>query len=398
LKSLIDYGETALSDRILSRAELNEPEIRVPLTLVQCTECSLVQIRETVEPEVLFFSDYPYFSSVSPALMRHFGESAAEILTTRELGPESLVMEAASNDGYMLRHFREAGIPVLGIDPAEAPVRRAREVGVDTLNAFFTQELALQLVREGKHADIFLANNVIAHVADLNGFMEGVATVLKEDGLAVMEIHYVVSLVDHCEFDTVYHQHVCYYTVTALSRLFRRHGLFLNDVRRIPIHGGSIRLFVEKRESVSDSVRELMAMEADRGVLDGSYFMAFTQRVTDVRSNLMTLLDRLKGEGKTIAGYGAAAKANTLLAYCGIGDQYLEFIADLNPYKHGKYMSGNRLPILPPEAVTEHQPDYLLILAWNFAEEIMKQLSDYSAAGGRFIVPIPEPKILVAEK
>jgi SAM-dependent methyltransferase len=393
LTDILEFGPTALADRIVKKEDLDKEEIRVPLTLAHCSNCSLVQILESVDPEVLFFSEYPYFSSVSPSLMEHFGKSAAHILATKKLDENSLVVEAASNDGYLLRHFKAAGIPVLGIDPAAAPAAKANELGIHTLNTFFTSSLARQLVDEGKKADVFLANNVIAHVPDLNGFMDGVATILKDDGLAVMEIHYVVSLVDHCEFDTIYHQHMCYHTVTALDKLIRSHGMYLNDVVRTEIHGGSLRIFVGKQETVSDNVAELMAMEKERGLLSGEYFKEFSSRVTNLKTKLIAILDDLKSKGKSIAGYGAAAKANTLLAFCGIGTNYLDFIADLNPYKQGKYMSGNKLPILPPATVLENRPDYVLILAWNFAEEIMRHQSEYARIGGKFIVPVPHPQI-----
>lgn len=393
LVDLLPFGDTPLADRLLSEDELNDGDQLVPLTLVICEDCSLVQILETVDPEVLFYSEYPYFSSVSPSLQEHFKQSAEHLLQTRPLGEDSLVIEAASNDGYLLRYFHQNGIPVLGIDPAEAPVKKSREMGIETLNTFFTSKLAGELVRSGKKADVFLANNVLAHIPDLNGFVEGIATILKDDGVAVIENHYVVDLIDHCEFDTIYHQHVCYYSVTAWRNLFKSHGLHLNRVKRTSIHGGSLRIFVEKKEAVDDSVLDLLQMEKERMVDKPAYYLQFTDRVTQLKTELRKILDQVKSEGKSIAGYGAAAKACTLMAYCEIDQDDLDFVSDLNPYKHGKYMAGNRLIIRPPEAVLEEQPDYLLILAWNFAEEIMKQLSAYAQRGGKFIVPVPFPQI-----
>ncbi len=393
LTDLIPFGETPLADRLLNEDELNEPEYKVPLTLVICGDCSLVQILETVDPEILFYSEYPYFSSVSPSLQKHFKSSADYLMETRDLGADSLVVEAASNDGYLLRYFHDQGIPVLGIDPAEAPVRKAREIGIDTMNTFFTDELARDLVESGKKADVFLANNVLAHIPDLNGFVRGIAEILKDDGVAVIENHYVVDLIDHCEFDTIYHQHVCYYSVTAWRNLFKAHGLYLNRVKRTSIHGGSLRVFVEKVDRVDSSVLELLKMESERMVDKPDYYLKFADRVSALRRELRKILKEIKGEGKTIAGYGAAAKACTLMAYCGIDSNFLDFVSDLNPYKHGKYMGGNHLPILPAEAVVERNPDYLLILAWNFAEEIIKQMSDFSAKGGRFVVPVPFPEV-----
>ncbi len=312
----------------------------------------------------------------------------------KRLGPESLVIEAASNDGYMLKNFRQAGIPVLGIDPAEAPATAAQKAGIETMNTFFTIDLARELADSGKQADVFLANNVLAHVPDLNGFVEGIRTILKPYGLAVIECPYVVDLVDHGEFDTIYHQHLCYFSVTALDYVFRKHGLYLNDVVRTPIHGGSLRLFVEPREGVEPSVTDLLAMEKERRVDRIDFYRDFASRVESVKSGTLAILNDLKSQGKRIVGYGAAAKATTLMSYCEIDRSHLDYVVDKNPYKHDKMMGGNRLPIYPTEKLLEDQPDFVFILAWNFAAEIMEQQEEYRKRGGQFVVPIPEPKIV----
>jgi SAM-dependent methyltransferase len=396
LKPILAFGETPLADRLLTQDQLNQPELTAPLTLAFCQDCFLVQILETVQPEILFGQDYPYFSSVSQALAEHTRKNALEIIEARGLNSSSLVIEPASNDGYMLRNFQEQGISVLGIDPAAGPAEAAAAKGIPTLHTFFTRELAEQLRSQGKFADVIIANNVLAHVEDLNGFVAGIACLLKDSGVAVLEMPYVVDLIEKVEFDTIYHQHLCYFSVSTLEKLFSRHGLFLNDIRRVLIHGGSLRLFVEKIDRQSDDMRNLKAFEHSAGVDTLAYFQHFAGQVQTIKKDLTDLLNSLISNNCRIAGYGAAAKATTLMAYCEIGKKHLEYIIDLNPFKHGRFMGGNQLPIYPVSHLQQNQPDYLLILAWNFADEIMRQQEPFQRCGGQFIIPIPFPKVVSA--
>lgn len=394
LEPILSLGETPLADGLVDPATGNGAEPRYPLDVAFCANCSLVQLLETVSPQVLFDENYPYFSSFSEELLAHARDNALRLIDERGLGDESLVVELASNDGYLLRNFAERRIPVLGIDPAPGPAAAAEAIRIPTLQAFFGRDLAGQLRDEGKAADVVIANNVLAHVPDLNGFMAGIATLLKPEGVAVIEAPYVKDLIDRCEFDTIYHEHLCYFSVSALVPLFARHGLSLNRVEHYPIHGGSLRLFAEPRRRVEASVRGYLEEERRSGLVEVAYYRAFSSRVAAVQEALRDLLRSLKAEGKRIAGYGAAAKGATLLNSSGIGADVVDFVVDRNVHKQGKHMPGLRIPIHDPSRLLETRPDYLLLLAWNFKDEIMRQQDAYRRQGGRFIVPIPSPTVV----
>lgn len=396
LRPVLSLGRTPLANALREEGELALAEPTYPLDLVFCTRCALVQITESVPPDVLF-REYVYFSSFSDTMLRHAMELSRRMITERRLSPESMVVEAASNDGYLLRNYKAAGVGVLGIEPARNVAKVAREQhGIPTREDFFNDTLARELVSDGIRADVFHAHNVLAHVPDLNGFIAGVRAILKPTGVAVLEVPYVKDMLDHCEFDTIYHEHLCYFSLTTLDRCFRRHGLVIVDVERVAIHGGSMRLFaipVERVNGVPPRVSALLAEEAMWGVDTLEPYLAFASRVNHIRSSLRMMLLNLKASGHRIAAYGASAKGSTLLNYCGIGPETLEFVVDRSPVKQGKFTPGSNLRIFSPDKLLEEQPDYTLLLTWNFADEILRQQDEYRQRGGRFILPVPTPRV-----
>ena len=393
LRAILSLGCTPLANRLLSDDQLGEVEPTFPLDLVLCPGCSLVQITETVPAEELF-SDYAYFSSFSDTMLAHVEHLTKRMVADRQLSNQSLAIEIASNDGYLLQYYRRAGIPVLGIEPAANVAKFARENRhVPTLTSFFNSELAARLASRLQRADVLHANNVLAHVSDLNDVTIGIRTVLKDQGVAIVEVPYVKDLIDHVEFDTIYHEHLCYFSLTALHRLFEKNGLTVVDVERIAIHGGSLRVFVTRQGQVSERVSQLLAEEQAWGVERPECYLDFGKRVDQLRSELLTLLTQLKGRGKRIAVYGASAKGSTLLNCFGIGNDLLDFVVDRSTVKQGYYTPGTHLKIFAPEKLIEDQPDYCLLLSWNFAEEILAQQDEYRRAGGKFIIPIPELKV-----
>lgn len=394
LEEVLSLGRTPLANALLTTEQLDRPEETYPLDLVFCPRCSLVQITETVPSEKLF-GEYLYFSSFSDTMVRHAEEVVERLVPSRGLGGESLVVEVASNDGYLLQYYKRAGIPVLGVEPASNVARVAEEErGIPTLTEFFGDDLARRLADDGRRADVVHANNVLAHVPDLNGVVEGIGLLLKDDGVAVIETPYVKDMLDRREFDTIYHEHLCYYSLMALDRLFGRHGLVIQDVERLPIHGGSLRVFAGKGDERSPSVVRMLEEEAGWGVDRFESYRKFGAEVEKLRGELLALLDELKAQDKSIAVYGASAKGSTLLNYFGIGRETLDFVADRSTVKQGLYTPGTHLSICPPEKLLEDMPDYVLLLTWNFADEILEQQAEYRRRGGRFIIPIPELEIV----
>ena len=390
LLEFLSLGDTPLTDAYVEPERAGRREPRYPLDVAFCPDCSLVQILNAVPTEQIF-ERYSYYSSFSETLLSHSRQHAAELIAARKLGRNDLVVEVASNDGYLLRNFVAQGIPVLGIDPARGPADEAEAIGVPTLRQFFGVELASRLKTEGKVANVLIANNVLAHVPDLNGFVQGIATILAQDGVCEIEVPYVRELIGSLEFDTIYHEHLCYFSVTALDKLFARHGLSLNHVRPLPIHGGSLRLTVGRTPEPRVSVLRYLYEEDAEGLNGFDHYLGFAERVAQIQRTLREMLQRLHREGKRVAAYGAAAKGTILLNSSGIRSNLIGFVADKSPHKQGMLMPGLGIPIVPPERILAERPEYVLLLVWNIKDEILREQRAYLEAGGRFIVPIPTP-------
>jgi SAM-dependent methyltransferase len=398
LKLILSLGRTPLANSLLTELQLAQPEETFPLDLVFCPRCTLVQITETVPPEKLF-KEYLYFSSFSDTMLKHARELVDELNESRDLGEDSLVVELASNDGYLLQYYKQAGVPVLGIEPAANIAKVAQEDrGIPTLIEFFGKTFAKQLHDQGKNADVIHAHNVMAHVADLNGFVEGMHLLLKDDGVAVIEAPYVKEMIDRCEFDTIYHEHLCYFSLTALARLFQEHGMLIHDVKQVPIHGGTLRIYATQahgphNEALS-SVDQMLAQESAWGVADFAFYQGFAHNVEELKISLVNKLEQLKREGNRLAAYGAAAKGSTLLNYFEIGHDTLDFVVDRSTYKQRRFMPGVHLPIYAPNKLLEEKPDYVLLLVWNFEAEVLEQQEEFRQTGGRFIIPVPQVRVV----
>jgi SAM-dependent methyltransferase len=394
--TMADLGLQPASNAFLESAAAFQREKRYPLRAKVCEICKLVQLDYDVAPQELF-GNYVYFSSYSDDWLAH-AKAYCEMAHQRfALGPSSLVVELASNDGYLLKNFLSMGIPVLGIDPSDTVAAAAAKIGVPTLVEFFGEKIAGDLARQGRQADLIIGNNVLAHVPQLNDFIAGMAVLLRENGHITIEFPHLLELVKHVEFDTIYHEHFSYFSVYAIEQVFSRHGLRLYDVERLPTHGGSLRIFAAHagRTDLKDSVSliEVRAQESAAGLQDLGTYAKFSKRVEECRDSLLAFFAAAKREGKRIAAYGAAAKGNTLLNFCGVTPQDVAFVADRNPHKQNKFLPGTHIPVVSPEELMRSKPDYVLILPWNLRDEIQQHLAGIRAWGGRFVTPVPLARI-----
>ncbi len=398
LSPFLDLGFTPLANRFLRKDQLDEPEPRFRLDVFFCADCSLVQLVEVVDPEILF-RDYIYVSGTSETMRAHFAAFATSVSARFGFSNNDLVVEVASNDGTFLSNFQGRGLRLLGVEPATNIAKVARDRGIDTINEFFGERLGDRLRNEHGAAACVLANNVFAHVDDMNDFVRGVLRVLAPEGVFVFENSYVRDMLDRLEFDSVYHEHLSYFSVTALSKLFERHGMEIFDVEHQSVHGGSLRVFVKRLgsgHSMTEAPARFRDEERRAGLCELETYRAFAARVYDLRTSLLSLLRRLRNEGKSIVAYGSSAKGNTLLNFMGIGPDLVAYLVDKSPLKQGTFSPGIHLPVLPVERLVEDRPDYAVILAWNFTDEILLQQRDYIDGGGRFIVPIPVPRVIPA--
>jgi SAM-dependent methyltransferase len=394
--TFVDLGMSPLCESYLTAEQLNQMEPFYPLHVFVCENCFLVQLQEYVSTESIF-REYAYFSSFSVSWLAHAKKYTDQMIERFALGPNSHVVELASNDGYLLQYFVERGIPALGIEPAANVAAAAIEKGVPTLVKFFDRQVAHQLAANGQQADLLLGNNVLAQVPDLNGFVAGMKILLKPDGIITIEFPHLLRLMEEGQFDTIYHEHFSYFSFLSAENVFAAHGLTLFDVEKLTTHGGSLRLYAchadDRSKDISPRVFSLREEEKAAGLLTLATYSSFAGRVSEAKCALLEFLFRARRAGKRVAGYGAPGKGNTLLNYCAIRSDLLSFTVDRNPYKHAKFLPGSHIPIFSPERIREVQPDYVLILPWNLKDEIMQQLAYIREWGGQFVVPIPEVRL-----
>jgi SAM-dependent methyltransferase len=382
------------SNSYLSVEQLNEPEMYYPLKVYVCDHCFLVQIDEYKKSTAIFDNNYAYFSSYSSSWLNHCKQYTQSAIARFNINENSRVVELASNDGYLLQYFLEKNIPVLGIEPTQNTAAVAQEKGINTLVDFFSASLATHLSISGIQADLLIGNNVLAHVPNIIDFVHGMKILLKPQGVITMEFPHLIQLVDHTLFDTIYHEHYSYLSLFTVRQIFNKIGLEIFDVQELPTHGGSLRIYAkhmnDESKPVSENVSHLLEQEMSKGVNQLAYYQHFTERVETIKLNLLEFLVRCKKEGKRVAAYGAAAKGNTLLNYCGVKSDLIDFVVDANPAKQSKYMPASHIPIYNEEALKTQKPDYVLILPWNLKDEIVQQLDYIRGWGAQFVIPIPE--------
>ncbi len=400
LHTFVDLGTSPLCQRHVTPAEFNRAEPFYPLHVYVCDRCWLVQLPEYVAPNEIFDDQYAYFSSFSDTMLRHAQAYVDMISAKLKLGAKSRVVEVASNDGYLLQYFVQRGIPALGIEPTSNTAAAAEKKGVPSVVKFFGRTTAREVRDEHGAADLILGNNVLAHVPDINDFVGGMKILLGDEGVITMEFPHLMRLVAENQFDTIYHEHFSYFSLYSTEKIFAAHGLRLFDVEELPTHGGSLRIYAchAENEATGESsrLRDLRAREEAAGVATLGYYASFAEQVRETKRQLLAFLIEAKREGRSIVGYGAPGKGNTLLNYCGIRTDFLDYTVDRNPYKQGRFLPGTHIPIFAPERIRETQPDYVLILPWNIKDEIVKQLSYIGEWGGRFVVPIPTTRVLEA--
>lgn len=394
--TFVDLGMSPLSNAFLNSEHLNCAEKFYPLHAYVCANCFLVQLEQFESPD-LIFSDYAYFSSYSDTWLSH-AKSYTELMVEHfGFDKTSQVIEIASNDGYLLQYFQQRGIPVLGIEPAANVAKVAEEKGIPSLVKFFGVQTAKYLISEGKQADLLLGNNVLAHVPDLNDFVAGMKIVLKPQGVLTMEFPHVLQLIQQNQFDTIYHEHFSYFSFLTVEKIFATHGLTLFDVEELSTHGGSLRIYgrhSDRDGKISDRVTELKAKEIQAGLNQIETYLGFGEKVKSIKRDLLSFLIDAKKHGKSIVGYGAPAKGNTLLNYCGIRTDLIDYVVDRSPHKQGLFLPGTHIPIFSPDKSRETKPDYLLILPWNLKDEIIRQMADIRKWGGNFVIPIPHLEVI----
>jgi SAM-dependent methyltransferase len=392
-----DLGMAPLSNAFLSADQLHQMEPFYPLHAYVCSKCFLVQLLEFQSPEHIFASDYAYFSSYSDTWLEHARAYTEQMVDRFRFGPKSQVIEIASNDGYLLQYFQRKGIPVLGIEPARNVADAALAQGIPTLTRFFGVETARDLAAQGVRADLLLGNNVLAHVPDLNDFVGGMKLILKPAGVLTMEFPHLQHLIEDVQFDTIYHEHFSYFSFLSVQRVFTHHGIELFDVEEIPTHGGSLRVYGRHAGQAGEPARrvaELAARERRLGLDNLDTYRAFPGRVQQAKRRLLEFLISVRETGKSVAGYGAPAKGNTLLNYCGIRTDLLDYTVDRSPHKQGRFLPGTHIPVFHPDRIRETRPDYVLILPWNLKDEVMLQMAYVRRWGARFVIPIPKVQVL----